>query len=128
MRSAQLCRAHWVKMSKLILTDLDFDESSRPINVPAPLDPLDGANKAYVDSVAGGGLESYAVNDFDDGDPLYVGKAKSDGTWLVQRYATATDTLRYANVSNNAGYATYASAWAARTSLAYGTFQELTGV
>lgn len=75
-----------------------------------------------------GALSYYAINDFADGETLYVGKAKSDGTWLVQRYATATDTLRYANVSNNAEHATYAAAWAARVSLTYATFQTLTGV
>lgn len=58
-------------MAKAQLTDLDFNASSRPINVPSPVDPQDGANKAYVDSVAGGGgsLTSRTVEiDFVTGD------------------------------------------------------------
>lgn len=73
-------------------------------------------------------VSAYALNDLDGTDPLYIGKATSDGTWLVQKYSTAAGTMRYANLSNNAGYASYASAWAARATLVYGLFQTLTGV
>ena len=72
-------------------------------------------------------LESYKLNNFADGDPLYVGKAKADGTWLVQRYSAGSGAMVYANLSNNGAYANYAAAWTARASLAYGTFQTLTG-
>jgi hypothetical protein len=80
---------------------------------------------------AGGGgslLDPYSLNDLDGTDPLYIGKATSSGTWLVQRYGTAAGTMRYANLSNNPSYASYASAWAARATLTYGLFQTLTGV
>ena len=76
---------------------------------------------------AGGAIDSYALNDFVDGDPLYLGKAKTDGTWLVQRYSASSGEMRYANLSNNAGL-TYATAWSDRASLNYALFQALTGV
>lgn len=73
-------------------------------------------------------VSAYALNDLDGTDPLYIGKVRLDGVWLVQKYSTAAGTMRYANLSNNAGYASYASAWAARATLVYGLFQTLTGV
>ena len=72
--------------------------------------------------------DPYAVNNFEDGNPLYVGKAKSDGTWLVERFSPTTTLKEYANTSNNTSIATYAAAWAARATLTYGTFQSITGV
>jgi hypothetical protein len=94
--------------------------------------PIDGANPLPVTGGGGGGgggpIDAYALNDFFDGDPLYLGKAKSDGTWLLQKYGTTSGEMRYANVSNNAGVTTYASAWSGRTGLTYGLFQTLTGV
>ena len=36
--------------------------------------------------------------------------------------------MRYANVSNNAGITTYASAWSGKSGLTYNEFQVLTGV
>lgn len=78
----------------------------------------------------GGGspLDAYALNDLDGTDPLYIGKVSSGGVWIVQNYSTAAGTMRYANLSNNAAYASYAAAWAARATLTYGLFQTLTGV
>ena len=72
-------------------------------------------------------IASYLLNDFADGDPLYLGKVKADGTWLVQRYSAASGEMRYANLSNNAGLA-YATAWSGKASLNYALFQALTGV
>ena len=72
-------------------------------------------------------IASYLLNDFADGDPLYLGKVKADGTWLVQRYSAASGEMRYANLSNNAGL-TYATAWSGKASLNYALFQALTGV
>ena len=72
-------------------------------------------------------VSAYALNDFADGNPLYLGKAKADGTWLVQRFNSSTGEMRYANLSNNSGLS-YSSAWANRATLSYGTFQALTGV
>ena len=93
--------------------------------------PIDDANPLPVTGGGGGGgspTDPYTLNDFLDGDPLYLGKAKSDGTWLVQKYSTSSGEMRYANLSNNAGVTTYASAWSGRAGLTYGLFQTLTGV
>jgi len=76
----------------------------------------------------GGALDAYAVNDLDGTDPLYIGKVTSAGVWLAQEYSTSAGTMRYANLSNNAGYVTYSAAWADRLSLTYGLFETLTGV
>jgi hypothetical protein len=93
-----------------------LDEAGAPIDGENPLPTTDG-NLA----------NAYALNDFIDGDPQYIGKAKADGTWLVQRFSTASGQMRYANVSNNAGL-NYATAWSQRTTLNYVVFQTLTGV
>lgn len=92
------------------------------------------AGNPLVTTGGGGGggssspLDPYPLNDLDGTDPLYIGKATSSGVWLVQKYSTTAGTMRYANISNNAGYASYTSAWAARAALTYGLFQTLTGV
>lgn len=78
-------------------------------------------------TIGGGTIDAYLLNDFLDGEPQYIGKAKADGTWLVQRFSTAGGTMRYANVSNNAGLV-YATAWANRATLNYVLFQQLVGV
>jgi hypothetical protein len=93
-----------------------LDEQGSPIS---PTNPL---------PTTGEGVGSYVLNDYASGNPLYVGKVKSDGTWLVQRYNTATGEMRYANLSNNAGVTTYTSAWSGRVGLVYGLFNTLTGV
>ncbi len=72
---------------------------------------------------------SYYLNNFVDGDPLYVGKVTdSGGRWLVQRFSTSTGVMGWANVSNNPSYTTYTSAWANRLTLTYSPFQELSNV
>jgi hypothetical protein len=73
------------------------------------------------------GLEAYAVCNVEDAVPLYVGKVKADGRWIVQRY-DAGGVMGYANPSNNVAVSGYGSAWTQRASLAYGTFDVLTGV
>lgn len=92
-----------------------LDETGAPITSSNPL------------PTTGGDISAYALNDFVDANPLYLGKVKSDGTWLVQRYNSSTGEMRYANLSNNAGL-TYAIAWSGRASLNYALFQTLTGV
>jgi hypothetical protein len=74
------------------------------------------------------GLEAYAVNNVQDGNPLYIGKVRSDGNWVIEKYDTTAGTLSYANFSNNAGTAGYGTAWTQRLSLVYGGFETLTGV
>jgi hypothetical protein len=92
---------------------------------------IDALNPLPVTGGGGGGgenpIDPYLLNDFEDATPLYLGKAKSDGTWLVQRYNSGTGEMRYANLSNNAGLV-YATAWSGRVSLSYALFQTLTGV
>lgn len=88
--------------------------------------PISDANPLAV-SAGGGALSSYALNDFADGSPMYIGKTKLDGTWLIQRYTTSGE-MRYANLSNNAGVAPYTTAWVNRASLTYGLFHTLIGI
>ena len=73
-------------------------------------------------------FDPYAVNDLEDAVPMYIGKAKSDGKWLIQKYNSGTGNMSYANISNNTTIPDYATAWAGRTGLSYGTFQTLAGV
>ena len=98
-----------------------LDENGNPISDSNPLPTTGGGG-------GGGALDPYAVNDLDGTDPLYIGKVTSAGVWLAQEYSTSAGTMRYANLSNNAAYTTYPSAWAARASLTYGLFETLTGV
>lgn len=70
----------------------------------------------------------YAVNAIDESTPMYIGKVKADGTWLIQRYNSVSGAMDYANRSNNSTILTYAEAWSARGSLSYGGYQTLAGV
>jgi hypothetical protein len=91
---------------------------------------IDAGNRLPVDGDGAGEslLAPYALNDFADGVPLYLGKVKLDGTWLVQKYDSGTGEMRYANNSNNTLITNYASAWGSRATLTYGLFQTLTGI
>lgn len=46
-------------VAKKTLVDLDFQNVSKPINVPTPVDPGDAVNKAYVDAL---GATTFAAN------------------------------------------------------------------
>lgn len=70
----------------------------------------------------------YAVNDIEDATPMYIGKVRADGTWLLQRYNSTTGSMSYANLSNNPTVIDYGSAWTARASLVYGGYETLKGV
>lgn len=73
----------------------------------------------------------YQVNDLDTvSTTTYIGKAKVDGTWLIERIVETGDDLAkdYANESNNATVTTYTAAWTDRLTLTYGEVQTLTGV
>ncbi len=74
-----------------------------------------------------GGLSGYALNDLQDGEPMFIGKVKSDATWLIQKF-TGGAVMSYANLSNNPGVYAYADAWTSRATLNYGAFETLTGV
>jgi hypothetical protein len=88
------------------------------------------ANAAFdkANSAGGSPVDAYVLNDIDGTDPIYIGKVSSANVWLVQKYSTASGTMRYANLSNNATYITYTQAWTARANLSYSLFQDLTGV
>lgn len=73
-------------------------------------------------------IGAYALNDFVDAATQYIGRSKANGTWLIQRFVSASGEMRYANASNNAGVASYAAAWSSRASLSYGLFHSLSGV
>ena len=72
--------------------------------------------------------EEYTVNNVIGTDPLYVGKVRSNGVWLLMKYGVAAGTITYANQSNNAAVSLYADAWTDRATLTYGAFQTLNGV
>jgi hypothetical protein len=71
---------------------------------------------------------AYSVNDLEDAVPMYIGKAKSDGKWMIQKYNSSTGNMSYANITNNTSIPDYATAWAGRAGLVYGAFQTLEGV
>ena len=83
-----------------------------------------GVSSAYVDEP----LAPYAINNFLDGTPMYIGKVSADGRWLLMSYNAPTGVMQYANVSNNAAYTTYAAAWTDRASLTYAAYSAITGV
>ena len=66
---------------------------------------------------------AYSLNDFLNGDPLYVGKSAGGNTWLVQRFGTTTGEMRYATQLNNPSVTTYAAAWANKLTLQYDLYQ-----
>ena len=76
-------------------------------------------------------FQNYQINDVDTvSTTTYIGKAKLDGTWLIERIVESGDDLAkdYANESNNSGVSTYASGWSNRLTLTFGEIQTLTGV
>ena len=73
-------------------------------------------------------FDLYSVNNLEDATPLYVGKSKLDGTWLVERFNDSTGEKDYANISNNLAVSDYASAWSNRLTLDYKKLHLITGV
>lgn len=78
-------------------------------------------------------VKAYSLADYDDyttTNVTYVGKMKSDGTWLFIKVDKTGNfkSFRYANISNNATKTTYALAYSDRTTLTYDYFNILTGV
>jgi len=61
-----------------------------------------------------------SLNDFDDSTYLYYGGLDDVGAWQINRYPYSDLADRKeADISNNSGYSTLASAWTARGSLTY---------
>lgn len=75
-------------------------------------------------------IRSYEVNDLDDAGSgvTYIGKADTDGNWIVERITESGNDLSkdYANISNNAGQANYTDAWTNRLTLTFQEFHNLT--
>ena len=65
----------------------------------------------------------FNLNDLQDGDPLYLGKAGRGNAWLVQKFSTSAGTMLYATIVNNPNVTTYASAWNNRATLVYNQYQ-----
>jgi len=71
---------------------------------------------------------TYYLNNFDQsGTVYYIGKTLENGIWLVQKYNASTGAMLYANISNNASYSTYGTAWENRATLNYAEFQKIQG-
>ena len=68
---------------------------------------------------------AYFLNDFLNGDPLYVGKSAGGNTWLVQKFSTTSGAMLYATQANNPDVTTYADAWAGKIGLTYSQYQEV---
>lgn len=76
-------------------------------------------------------FQLYQVNEVDDASGItYVGKAKTDGKWLIEKITESGEDLSkgYANLSNNSGVATFTNAWTNRASLTYGNIETITGL
>jgi hypothetical protein len=69
---------------------------------------------------------TYFLNDFLNGDPLYLGKSAGGNAWLVQKFSTSTGAMRYATQGNNPAIMTYADAWANKLTLQYDLYQVVT--
>lgn len=85
-----------------------------------------GAGTQLLDinqSISGG----YQTNNLEDAATTYIGKSKTDGTWLVEKFIDSTGVKTYANLSNNGSVSTYSDAWTNRATLTYGRFDEITG-
>ena len=71
---------------------------------------------------------NYNVNDVESGlTTTYVGKSTNSGSWLIMKIdeVGTTTTIRWANVSNNAGTNTYNLAWTNKATMNYGLIGDL---
>jgi hypothetical protein len=78
-----------------------------------------------VEVKGGKPLDAFETNDVDkvSSTLLYNGLEDKDGTWCIERVdSTSGVSLRYATITNNATYGSYATAWAARATITYDVF------
>lgn len=76
-------------------------------------------------------LSNYIFHDLDDtSGTIYIGTLVSNNKYLIKKLVeTGPDiSILYANVSNNPGSTTYASAWSSRLTLNYNFIYNLTGI
>lgn len=111
---------------------IDVDAAESDITV---LQATVADHETRIDALEGGGdnvFELYQVNEIDDvgGGVTIIGKAKPDGTWLLEKLTESAGDISkvYANESNNVGTTTFTTAWTNRASLTYGQIQTLTGL
>lgn len=101
--------------------DVDIDMvGGRLHNVANPLDDLDAANKAYVDSIGGSVPYTTELDDVGAG-VTYVGEADpgtatSDNAWRIKRI---TETGPDIVIAWADGVATFVKVWDDRTSYTY---------
>ncbi len=73
---------------------------------------------------------TFEVSDQDTSDATYqyFGYLTQDSQWVIQRFDLSVANAiayRYATITNNTGYSTYAAAYTARASLTYGYFDSV---
>lgn len=78
----------------------------------------------------GSEISSYTLNNIDDESTAtsitYLGKAKDDGTWAIQKIDETNSALpvfTYATVANNVSTTDYSTAWTNRASLTYSRYE-----
>jgi len=67
------------------------------------------------------------TNDIDEASETitYIGKEDANGGWQIMKIDTTSGTaITYATAANNPGYASYATAWEARTMLTYSSYKD----
>jgi len=113
---------HSTKYSNQNIANLGFDTD---FNVPTTellsYDPIGDVLKRVTTNAMG----EYITNDVVEPSATltYVGKEDADGDWYIQSIDTTSGTsIRFATETNNPTYTTYATAWADRATLTYGTY------
>ena len=84
-------------------------------------DPVANALKRVTTNAMG----EYVTNDVVEPSATlsYIGKEDAAGDWYIQSVDTTSGTsVRFATEANNPTYTTYATAWADRATLTYGTY------
>ena len=73
-------------------------------------------------------VDGFGINDLEEATDtlIYIGYTDIRGNWLVKRIDLSSGKeFRYAMNSNNSSYSSYATAWAARASLSYTTYDSI---
>lgn len=103
-----------LKRAEQYIMNLVFDEDSNALKVTN----VEGTGGSQIART----LSLYGMNNIDDTTDAslqYIGTEDKDGTYCIKKYSTATKAMVYATILNNPSVTTYATAWAAHTSLTY---------